>query len=57
MYEFVKTPTGWRVFWGIDLLGPTPEADAEAIPEAAPEEPQVLPFRRPAPVEVDRPAG
>jgi hypothetical protein len=57
MYEFVKTPTGWRVFWGIDPLGQTPEKDLQARQEAAPEEPDVLPFRRPQPPPVDRPAG
>jgi hypothetical protein len=47
MYEFVKTLTGWRVFWGVDPLGPMPEAKQEVVPtEASVEESAVLPWHR-----------
>lgn len=26
MYEWVKTATGWRIFWGIDPCAAQPEA-------------------------------
>jgi hypothetical protein len=45
MYEFVKTSTGWRVFWGVDPLGTVPEAKQEVVPTVASvEESAVLPL-------------
>jgi hypothetical protein len=47
MYQFVKTATGWRVFWGIDPLGKEVEPMRYIDSEPTPEEPAVLPFQRP----------
>jgi hypothetical protein len=57
MYEFVPTPTGWRLFWGIDPLVARPEPKQDAQGDQGTEGPDVLPFRRPDPGPQDRPAA
>jgi hypothetical protein len=57
MYEFVKTATGWRVFWGIDPRAGEPQAKREAAADPGAREPDVLPFRGREPKAAVRPAG
>lgn len=45
MYDFVKTATGWRVFWGIDPYTYGQSENQENFQEST-EENMVLPFRR-----------
>src|SRR5437870_5748493 len=56
MYDFVKTATGWRVFWGV-----SPLADEEPVrqdtSDNAPVEPAVLPFQKPDADNDKRPAA
>jgi hypothetical protein len=57
MWEFIKTGTGWSVFWGIDPEG----GKANAAPTTDPEEPMevraVLPFRQSESEPKKRPAA
>jgi hypothetical protein len=48
-FEFVKTNTGWRVFWGIDPHDPQSQQEDRTAPDSelgACLDPDVLPFRR-----------
>ena len=36
-YEWVKTATGWRIFWGIDPEAITPKAEVASVLTPAPE--------------------
>ena len=47
MFEFVKTPTGWRVFWGIDPHIGKSELKEEDTNRSTEQEVEVLSFRRP----------
>ena len=57
MYEFVETPKGWRLFWGVDPHGNEPRGNADGTREEAKSEPVVLPFIRPDDEPTDRPAA
>jgi hypothetical protein len=53
MYEFVKTETGWRVFWGIDPIEPRTVPGEVVFPKeqasvALPQERSAQPLPTPA---------
>jgi hypothetical protein len=43
MYEFIKTPTGWRVYWGIDPVAKE-EQTLQIMSNDGEDEPVILSF-------------
>ena len=47
MVEWVQTPRGWRVYWGVDPYAKVPKVGQHGSGDSAPEQPVRIPARSP----------